>query len=533
VAAEPSADPDKFQEAIRAHRRKVPITDPAFRALTEAERERAFWVAGVTQGEAVQEIFDAIDRAIEHGTTLEKFKEDVGQRLVEAWGGEDAARTETIFRTNTMSSYNAGRYEVFSDPAVKAARPYLRFDAVGDSRTSDICEALDGKVLPADDPFWRTHSPPLHHQCFPGETPVLCPDGWRAIQTLGPGSDVIAHDGRPRRVLRRLARSFSGVLVAVRGPSGQIAYPTPNHPLGTKRGWVAAERLNVERDRLWVLQDATPVPDYAIAGGDCGILHPAVVRGLDRGAVPLAPVQLDHQHQRGHSDVNVVSVDRHRDPVSDPHRMQRGRYGGLIGAARDALSSGGATLEFIVAALASAYRLVGSGGLSLPGSAVHAGVAAGVVFGDRPRPHLGVSKHAQDRLAAAPVALADGDRGVSVEIEVDDFLLRQGQGGTWHAISDKRIDSWGRNFRGEVFNLEVEGSPTYIAGGFLVHNCRSVLTPLDPDEAREEGVTRGAPDTGGATPDDGFGRPPTQERATPDLEGFDPEIAAILRDRLK
>jgi SPP1 gp7 family putative phage head morphogenesis protein len=169
---EPSADPDRFEEAIRAHRRRVPITDPAFRALSEAELERAFWVAGVTQGEAVQEIFDAIDRAIEHGTTLEKFKEDVGQRLTEAWGGEDAPRTETVFRTNTMSSYNAGRHEVFSDPAVKEARPYLRFDAVGDSRTSDICEALDGKVLPADDPFWRTHSPPLHHNCRSVLTPL-------------------------------------------------------------------------------------------------------------------------------------------------------------------------------------------------------------------------------------------------------------------------------------------------------------------------------------------------------------------------
>jgi uncharacterized protein with gpF-like domain len=62
-------------------------------------------------------------------------------------------------------SYNGARSAIFSDPVVREARPYLQFHAVEDSRTSDICEALDGKVLPADDPFWQRHTPPLHHNC--------------------------------------------------------------------------------------------------------------------------------------------------------------------------------------------------------------------------------------------------------------------------------------------------------------------------------------------------------------------------------
>lgn len=161
----PPADPDRFDEAIRAFRERVPMTDAEFADLMESERQRAFWVAGVTQARAVQDVMDALDRAIEHGTTLEDFKAEVGGTLAEAWGGEDSGRLETVFRTNVMQAYNDGRAVVFADPEVKKARPYLRFDAVGDSRTSEICEALDGKVLPADDPFWRTHSPPLHPNC--------------------------------------------------------------------------------------------------------------------------------------------------------------------------------------------------------------------------------------------------------------------------------------------------------------------------------------------------------------------------------
>jgi SPP1 gp7 family putative phage head morphogenesis protein len=170
--AEPPADPDRFHEAVRAFRRRLPLPDPEFRALDEAARQRAFWVAGVTQARVVQEVMDGVERAIRDGTTLEDFRAEFGARLAEAWGGEDAPRLETVFRTNILGAYNAGRTEIFSDPEVRKSRPYLRFDAVGDSRTSEICEALDGTVLPADDPFWKTHTPPLHHQCRSILTPL-------------------------------------------------------------------------------------------------------------------------------------------------------------------------------------------------------------------------------------------------------------------------------------------------------------------------------------------------------------------------
>lgn len=168
----PPATPDRYDEAVRAFRKRVPMTDPEFRKLEAAERTRAFWVAGVTQARIVQDVMSALDRAIEDGTTLEEFKAAVETKLVDSWGTDDPLRLETVFRTNVMSSYNAGRYEIFSDPDVQKDRPFVRFDAVGDSRTSDVCDALDGKVLPADDPFVKAHWPPLHHNCRSQWTPL-------------------------------------------------------------------------------------------------------------------------------------------------------------------------------------------------------------------------------------------------------------------------------------------------------------------------------------------------------------------------
>jgi len=158
-------DPDAFEEAVRAFRRRVPMPDWKWDALTEAEREMAFKVSGVAQADLATDAWGAMDRAIKDGTTLADFKAQIGEKLEAAWGKKDPARLETIFRTNALGAYNAGRHEILNHPEVKKARPFWRFDAVMDSRTSEICQALDGVIRPADDPFWHAHTPPLHFNC--------------------------------------------------------------------------------------------------------------------------------------------------------------------------------------------------------------------------------------------------------------------------------------------------------------------------------------------------------------------------------
>lgn len=158
-------DPERFEEAIAAFRKRVPISDAAWAQLTEAEREFAFKVSGAAQADLVTDAWEAIDTALVEGTTFDDFKAEVGSALEAAWGGADANRLETVFRTNTQTAYNGGRHEIMTHPEVKKAREYWRFDAVQDNRTSEVCEELDGTVRPADDPWWRSHTPPLHFNC--------------------------------------------------------------------------------------------------------------------------------------------------------------------------------------------------------------------------------------------------------------------------------------------------------------------------------------------------------------------------------
>lgn len=158
-----------FKEAIDWHRQRDPLTNEEWRKRQDWYRRRSFTVANVAQLDLVSDVHRAIGKAIEDGTTLEDFKKDVGEKLKTAWAGtvkDPPWRLEVIFRQGTLSAYGAGRYYQASDPAVLKRRPYWGLLVVLDGRTTEkICKPLAGTILPASDPWWRVHIPPLHMFC--------------------------------------------------------------------------------------------------------------------------------------------------------------------------------------------------------------------------------------------------------------------------------------------------------------------------------------------------------------------------------
>jgi hypothetical protein len=161
------ADPDRFHEAVKAFRKRVPVTNDEWDDLTDEERDFAVKVGVTTQADLVQDVYDALDRAIDQGTTFEDFQDDVAEQLYDDWGGDDPAQLETIFRTNVMTAYNEGREEIFNDPAVRDSHPYWRWELIDDGSQSkdDPCLECEDVVLPADDPWWDEHPRPLHPNC--------------------------------------------------------------------------------------------------------------------------------------------------------------------------------------------------------------------------------------------------------------------------------------------------------------------------------------------------------------------------------
>lgn len=157
-----------FGEALQWFLDRVPMTAAEVAKLEQKAKRRAFFVSHVAEIDVVSQAWAGIEKALEKGQTLEEFRKEVKPKLEAAWAGSvanPAARVENIYRTNVQSAYAAGRYEQMTAPAVAKSRPYWEFSAVMDGRTSPVCAALDGTVLPADDPFWETRHEPLHYQC--------------------------------------------------------------------------------------------------------------------------------------------------------------------------------------------------------------------------------------------------------------------------------------------------------------------------------------------------------------------------------
>jgi SPP1 gp7 family putative phage head morphogenesis protein len=156
-------DPVKPAEALKHFRALVPVTDAEFEQLDEDAQELAFTVGDVAQLDMVTDVWRALDDALENGSTFSDFKDDVEDMLTSAWGDEDSYRVETIFRTNLQTAYSYGRYK--EQVASADTHPIWEFQAIEDSRTSDICADCDGHVGRADDDWFTEHQPPLHYSC--------------------------------------------------------------------------------------------------------------------------------------------------------------------------------------------------------------------------------------------------------------------------------------------------------------------------------------------------------------------------------
>lgn len=162
--------PKKAIEYLKSKDPLVTLTAQQFSRMSDAIRAEAFTIAGVARLSVLQDVLDDLNRAIEQGLPFAEFKKTFKERMSKrGWMPKaDQAkftpfRMETIYRTNTQSAYNAGR--IIKQKEVVSTRPWWRYNAVIDEKTTSGCNGLDGKVARYDDPFWSSNYPLRHHGC--------------------------------------------------------------------------------------------------------------------------------------------------------------------------------------------------------------------------------------------------------------------------------------------------------------------------------------------------------------------------------
>lgn len=162
MATPPKPSVTYFDEAVEFYARELKLNDKQLAAIIRRTTKRAVKAARLHQLRAADAVLKGIERAVRDGQTLADVRAGLAASVQRHVEGQPL---ELLFRNNIQASYSAGRVRQFSMRDTLAVRPYWMFDAIMDSRTSDICTACNGTVLPADAAWWKSHTPPLHHKC--------------------------------------------------------------------------------------------------------------------------------------------------------------------------------------------------------------------------------------------------------------------------------------------------------------------------------------------------------------------------------
>lgn len=124
-------------------------------------------LAGVTDQALLKKTQEIIQDSIKTGETIR----NTVKKLEQLYPDFSKGRLENIVRTESGKCYNWGRLNSFYQNT--DVIDGVRFSAILDGRTTDICIARNGLILPlTDQEGIASNTPPLHYQCRSIWTPI-------------------------------------------------------------------------------------------------------------------------------------------------------------------------------------------------------------------------------------------------------------------------------------------------------------------------------------------------------------------------
>ena len=169
------------KDALAYFRAKGLSPSFAWQDVWQEEHARAFTVAKAMNCDILEDIRNAMDKALAEGQTLETFKKNLKPVLqAKGWWGRKTLtdpltgkgvraqlgsdrRLKTIFQTNMRVSYAVGNWQ--RAWATRDTFPYLQYQHNSDRFPRPQHVAWSGTCLPIDDVWWDTHYPPCAWGC--------------------------------------------------------------------------------------------------------------------------------------------------------------------------------------------------------------------------------------------------------------------------------------------------------------------------------------------------------------------------------
>jgi SPP1 gp7 family putative phage head morphogenesis protein len=154
---------------------KPAVFQSVFQRMLPELRARAFVISGIESATVVQRIRDRL-ADLPQGADWNAIKRDVAGELGPWFEDPNAEpevrakqlaaaerRSELLLRVHGFQAYQAVQHEVMVE--TMDAMPYWQYLTMGDDAVRPEHAALNGIILPADSPFWKTHFPPWDWGC--------------------------------------------------------------------------------------------------------------------------------------------------------------------------------------------------------------------------------------------------------------------------------------------------------------------------------------------------------------------------------
>ena len=367
----------------------------------------------------------AIQDGVIEGLTTPQIARSVQNEL-----GTTRRHATTIARTATNHVANAARREVGAANAdiIKG----VRYVATLDSRTTPICQALDGRIFPVD----SGPRPPQHHQCLSGDSFVSAIGGITAASK----------------------RRFNGYGFRIVTSSGRELTATPNHPILTRTGWQSAGSLTVGSNVACVVDQArfSVVMDHQDPEAPIQDIASAFLNSSEVRSMPVPTTAKDFHGDGVDGEIAIISTNRFlRDGRQangiDVLRLYRRRM-------RDCFLSalGNAASMLLCLTLPPDRRVSGFG--QLPSLLGRGSIHSRLLLGAAPP-------------ESYPALFEDSFNGPWADAEQFSDAAHADAAG----VGFEDIVSIERKFLHTVYNLETE-SHLYTSNGIINHNCRSTIT---------------------------------------------------------
>lgn len=462
-----------------------------------------------------------IDRWVRAGAPLPELE----RRLLPFF---DRRRAHRVAVTEVTRIYASGNVMAWKASGVVGGK---RWQTARDEMVCPICSKLHNKFVELDR-GWEFSTAMLEgdaalKRALRAPLTVIVPPAH--VNCLLPGTEVVM-PGRVRYATKSL---YNGRCIEIRTAGGRVLTVTENHPILTRRGWVAA-RFVGQSDYVIgsaaaerVASDVSPDNDHMPTAIEQVFRSLQKSPGVVSGRVPATTEYFhgDGRHMNG--DIEIVLADGFLRSDNQPGNRQPFGEFPLIGRAPGAgqLTSDGRFAGTFVGHDTPSGGFVSAGDLPLPGVHIHA-LPLGAL-----RPGLVADSYAMttqvgtEGKPADAQLLSQGVHGFTGQIAgspgcklVNDYGLMaasaamntgrfQGAGEGLLAdtilagkfcdrfssqiAEDEVIEVREDDFRGHVYNLQVDPYHLYFANGIITHNCRCWLQPVVLEALSDQERTAG------------------------------------------